>query len=400
MSFGRAVFASILALLAPFHLDAAHVVAQDTIVVRADNLPMWGARPGLVEEVRIGTVDGDERYVLGRVASVAVTSDGTIWVADAQLAAIRRYDRRGEHIDDVGGEGEGPGEFSSHLQSLRVLADGTVAAWDPGLRRISRFDAAGRYLASMQVPSNGVVGGIKPFEVDTAGHFYAISWTSVGSPPEVRIRSFWIRLAPDGEVLDSVRVAGSHIGGTVHAVREWSALSPHGYLVAGRNDEYALHRPLHDGRILRIERSWEPVRYEGAERAETQRLEDHFAERNGREPRRIPMAKPAWSDLDADAEGRVWVERYGVGFFAPETPGERDRRERYDNPPREWRHPIVYDVIEPRGRYLGTLRFPGFTTSMPNNRVEIALARGNLVWVVEHGEYDEQYVVRYRLEPG
>jgi hypothetical protein len=28
------------------------------------------------------------------------------------------------------------------------------------------------------------------------------------------------------------------------------------------------------------------------------------------------------------------------------------------------------------------------------------VSRGNLVWVLEKGEWDEEYVVRYRIVPG
>jgi hypothetical protein len=54
---------------------------------------------------------------------------------------------------------------------------------------------------------------------------------------------------------------------------------------------------------------------------------------------------------------------------------------------------LVADVIEPGGRYLGTVRFP-------NERTTLAWATGATLWVVESGELDEGYVVRYRIEAG
>lgn len=80
------------------------------------------------------------------------------------------------------------------------------------------------------------------------------------------------------------------------------------------------------------------------------------------------------------------------GFVEPETPGEQALRERYDGVRREWRRPRVYDVIHPSGCYLGRVQFP-------NRDTTIEEARGNLVWVVEKGSFDEPYVVRYRIAP-
>jgi hypothetical protein len=74
----------------------------------------------------------------------------------------------------------------------------------------------------------------------------------------------------------------------------------------------------------------------------------------------------------------------------PETPGERERRERYQNPPAVWWDPLVFDVIDSTGRFLGAVRFD-------NVRTRPMVARGAVIWVIEEGEYGEQYVVRYRI---
>ena len=85
--------------------------AQDTLVVRADNPPSWGLNLRTVEEVRIGALEGPEEYVFGRVQSIAVGLDGTIYVTDDQVPVIRCYDSDGSYLGDVGREGSGPGEY-------------------------------------------------------------------------------------------------------------------------------------------------------------------------------------------------------------------------------------------------------------------------------------------------
>ena len=94
-----------------------------------------------------------------------------------------------------------------------------------------------------------------------------------------------------------------------------------------------------------------------------------------------------------DEEGRIWAATHNEGTHIPETPDEKALREAWNNPPSEWWEPLVFDVIEPTGRFLGTLHFP-------NRQTKPMVSSGNLVWVLEKGEWDEQYVVRYRIVPG
>ena len=75
----------------------------------------WGAdgwtvaaAPSLV----IGRREGDERYLFGEVGGAVVLRDGRIAVLDTQGALVRVYSPEGEHIEDWGGRGEGPGEFN------------------------------------------------------------------------------------------------------------------------------------------------------------------------------------------------------------------------------------------------------------------------------------------------
>jgi len=52
----------------------------------------------------------------------------------------------------------------------------------------------------------------------------------------------------------------------------------------------------------------------------------------------------------------------------------------------------VYDVFEADGTFLGSVRLPA--------RVTLYRFRGDRVWGVRRGEFDESYVVRFRLVNG
>ena len=377
-----------LGFLLPFSVGTA--MAQGTIVAHADNAPIWGPAPKLIEELRIGSLSGADEYSFGMIGGVAVMEDGTAWIGDRHLSAIRRFDPDGVYLGQVGREGEGPGEFSYPL-SIRVLPDGTVAVWDDGAVRVSLFTQEGEFLHSFR-PETFMINSalLEEFETDPAGNLYVIAMSDAFSESR---RTFWIKTTPDGQVLDSVFLSGSSSSGTIDPIRTQVTLSPLGYLVKARNREYTMEFPVKTGGVMRIEREWEPVRYERSERAEKQRLEEGFAERNGRRPRRIPTEKPAFSLVRIDAEGRFWVQMHTPGYPDSETPGEEARREKYNGLKREWREAFVCEVIEPSGQYLGRLEFP-------NRQTELAVAKGERVWVIEKGLYDEEYVVRYRIHPG
>jgi hypothetical protein len=129
------------------------------------------------------------------------------------------------------------------------------------------------------------------------------------------------------------------------------------------------------------------------ERAAFQIEEDHYARRTGVRAQRVPDKKPPWWFFLIDQQERFWVARHGEGFHLPESESERNLRMAWGAPPSEWWEPLVMDVIEPNGRFLGTLEFP-------THQTRVVVARNDKVWVIEEGEWGEQYVVRYRTAPG
>ena len=151
-----------------------HALAQDTLTVKVRDDPVWGTHPQLVEELRIGAMEGDPDYTFGVVAGVATDVDGTLWVSDRLFGTLRRYTPEGRHVDDVGRKGKGPGEFN-YLMDLRRLPNGDVAVWDPINTRIHVFQADGTFARDITVPVPGMLGLPQNFEVDSAGRFYAVS---------------------------------------------------------------------------------------------------------------------------------------------------------------------------------------------------------------------------------
>jgi hypothetical protein len=195
------------------------------------------------------------------------------------------------------------------------------------------------------------------------------------SLPISGVRNSFVLMTPDGTM-------GPFVRETTHA---WS---PHGYLVVGHTSRYAITL-ARSGRALRIEREFTPVRVTAPEKSEWEKWRDYF-NREDRESKvqvTIPTTKPAFRALDVDEEGRIWVDRYVVAEKRPPRPrAANDKR-----PQLTWREPGTFDVFEPDGRFLGTVRLPP--------RTFIYVRRGLHLWGTQRGDLDETYIVRFRIQP-
>ena len=93
-----------------------------------------------MEDLRIGVLEGEPAYMFGNVSDLAVGRDLSLYILDG--TGIRQYDRQGRFVRQIGGRGQGPGEYGS-IQGIEVLPDGRLAIWDIGHRRIIVYSAEG-----------------------------------------------------------------------------------------------------------------------------------------------------------------------------------------------------------------------------------------------------------------
>lgn len=393
--------------------QAAYDTVGDTLVVRTLSGSVWGDTAHLVPEVSIGMLDGPEEYVFGNIYSLAMGQDGTIYVVDRQIPALRVYDPDGTYRTTFGRQGGGPGEYQRPDGGLNVLSDGRVLLRDPGNARIQVFSPEGESLDTWRI--RGGFNTSSRMMVDTLDRAYQI----VLLDPEADVRDWeigFVQILPDGSAGDTLRRpdtgyeppriearhemedggVNTNISGVPFSPQEITALTRYGYWIHGISTDYAFTLLKPEG-PLRVEKAYEPVSVTDGERAE----EEAFTTRNMRytdpnwrwDAPPIPEEKPPYRSIFPGEDGTVWVRVSQPGFrkddpsFDPTDPQAI---------PDEWHEPVSFDVFDPDGRYLGAVTTPeGFSLSPP------PLLSKEWVLATVQDEFEVQSVVRFRVElPG
>lgn len=353
---------------------AVDTTTTGELVVRNTGGGAWARDTVVAERILllgdIGISAGREETTFGMITGLAVDSAGRLYVSDYQGSTVRAYSRDGEYLGLVGGEGDGPGEFS-HPMELATGPGGTLAVADmedltllaPPEEGALPTEPVGTWThPSFPQP-------YRPLRVDCRGvAFYPDDRSASDASSE---RYHYLRVDFPKGILDTVHVPGlaglpdgtpfvrtSPGGGRMvpgvdrpplSPLPSWD-VTPAGELVVGEGRDYRLALLGPRGDTLRIiergvERRLIPdaVREESASALRTRldtlpvpasRIENLPAEVA---EVRLPDRYPAYEEIATASDGRIWVER---------TPDE----ERSDATP--------YDVFDAAGVYLGTAILP------------------------------------------
>jgi hypothetical protein len=414
----RRLVASLIAYCAV----ALSASAQTVTVVQSKGPGPW-SKARLVEELRIGQLEGAEEYTFGNITDVAVGRDGSIFVAEVRPVVLRVFDPKGKFVKRVGRQGGGPGEYQQ-IDALKVMADGNIAVRDGNQGRVNILDPLGNFLRSFQLQTGFFTNDM--FRVDNAGNFYAKATERTPNAPPTQLDRpmLWIKANASGAIVDTFplpmgKAADVKLYGGPHASRVYpmvSTLSLAGGVISGSPLNYVIDVQRPGQTTLRIEREHQPLRLAGAEKDEWQAMAAYLSKQpsgrsfsTGPDGKRVvrdmppfkyttPEVKPAFRELRSDEEGRIWVQVYTPASKQPppatqppKGPPGTPPPPGADRPVSVWREFPTYDVFEASGRFLGTVVAPPRTSFM--------VMRGLNIWGVTRGELDEAYVVRYRIEP-
>ena len=123
------------------------------VLIVESTRPAWppgtGWRLAAEPTLTIGDESGDLNYMFQGVSQAFRMDDGTIVVVDRLASQISLFDPAGVFIRNLGGRGEGPGEFQ-FLQNAWARGD-TIRVSDGRLSRISVFNRGGDVLETVPV---------------------------------------------------------------------------------------------------------------------------------------------------------------------------------------------------------------------------------------------------------
>ena len=390
---------------APAEWTATVDTIGDTIRVRTLAGQMWPSDARLVSEVSIGVLDGAPEYQFGNIRALAVAPDGRIYVLDGHGPVVRMYAPDGTYLQDIGREGEGPGEYKRPDSGLVFLPDGRLALRDPGNGRISVYDADGKYVESW--PIAGSMNTSNPLVATRSGVVLTPVVKNLGASVFEWDRGM-ARYHPNGTI-DTVDVPdlgfeepmisgeseqSASLSNVPFSPSQHTAYSPLGYFVAGISDEYSFKLLRAEEPVIEIAMDAEPVPVNPDEadirRAQvTKNFEENFPGWKWNGPP-IPDVKPAYGDLLVSEEGRIWVQ---VSTPSERRIGEAERRaeeQRTERPVNPFRAPVVFDVFEPTGEYLGRVEAPDGFRSYP-----LPVIRDRTVWAVVTDELDVPRLHRF-----
>ena len=378
--------------------SAAVDTAGDVIRV-VNTPPVTGAAPTLVgvEELRIGTVEGDGATSFGLIRSIAVLQDGRVAVADGQAEEVRLFDREGRHVRTMGGAGAGPGELQG-LQGVYVDHQGLLRVPESRNARLSIFDPDSGFVDSYPLQLY-TTRGMGPWmaAVDSVGR------TFVASSGPFGVGRYWNMLriydatmtqldsVPYHDYTDEImrdypgvwRIPLGNRGFATVMVpfyaQEQQALSPTGefWSSAGGQRELSIARWTPPGDTALVFQSGRrPSPLTAAERDSaiadiSTRLGEQIPNLPELDASRIPSIKPPLFGLSLDDRGRVWVRITQPGIST-----------------------TTYDVFNGDGTHAETVDLPfGIDGWIP------PLVRGDTLWAVVTDETEVQYVVKAQLRP-
>lgn len=350
------------------------------------DVPPHRAEPDLT----IGSVDGEDAYVFGRVSGLAMDDAGRIYVADLHAHEVRVFDDEGEHRFTIGRRGGGPGELSSPC-CLAFGPDGFLWVRDNGNARYVAFEVGAQDATAVatQRMSHSDVNRHVATTFDESGRLVDVGMRPDPATGEARTTRFHVRpggdveqevsapLPPDPDALvHRVPVRFGDATGIQYFYQPYGprhlvAHGPGGMHADAVSSSYSVRWYLGDGTLLRVV---ELPGESGPALTATQRTRaDSMIAADARVagtamPFSRPQQHPPLAALRFDQDGRLWVQRTVL-------PGEPNRA----------------DVYGRDGERVGTVEFPAGLD------LGYGVVRSDMLLGVMRDELGVEYVVRMRM---
>ncbi len=330
----------------------------------------------LVEDLVIGGDTDDPKYFFYSLRSVAVDDAGRIYVVDAGDHQVKVYDENGNHLMNLGREGQGPGEFrgpgwATIAGSLLVVADMRLSIWDLSGQHLGDkligvkipWSLAGRADGSVVACYPAIGGSGRPEMV-------IVRWDS-----EAQEQARYASLPDADSIYFPSAGVRPRVSLTVGAAVPSYAAGPDGPIYLSQASEYQVFAFDAEGEMVWALRVAEP-------RQPLSRIE--IDRTMGRVRSRFPEAKesqidwpeyePALSHLLVDGHGHLYVFPYFVAGLEPDE--------------------YKVDVYSAEGERL----FTGLMSSKVELWNEMLATHGDALYDVRNDKMNAEWqVIRYRL---
>jgi hypothetical protein len=359
-------------------------------------------------QVRVWTIAPDLRigdlhrpgYALTRISDVAVGEDGSMFVGQPDERVIRVYDRQGQFARSIGREGAGPGEFRS-VDTLIITPRGLLAL-DKSQRRLTLFTLSGRHITSWGIPPHrygDLRAGTAPRTVLADGSLPVVpSYRRPGNETSVLVPL----LQFDSTLTFQRNLAWLEFGDNSVRVEVDGLMS---YLRQPVTSHTLWSIPHDRSGIVLVDRTFPTSRASGTFKVVRINLNgDTVGNREYRvAARRIPRAAIADSlriIVDRVASTTPFsreqlTELFEKGWKVPEFQSPVDRIVTSTDGSL-WLRRGAYMEQEATWWVIGRTGDIEARVVMPS-RVHVLRVTSGHLWGIERGEFDEQYVVRFRI---
>ena len=284
----------------------------------------------LEEVLRLGDESAGDTILFGPIAQIAVNGNGDIFVSEwGRPPLVHALAADGSYLSQVGGEGEGPGEYQYYIDGPFIGPADSVYLWASWPSQILVYDPVNfSYVRSVHIEADGpksidpVINaiedgwymemGLPTFQVlddgpvtindDRYSELIKVNrYGSYGTDP--------LGIVPGGEVIPYMLEGGGRVGivGVPFARSPTLAVGHDDMLYHGWNEVIEIAFVSADGSMRdTIRYKHDPVLITDSEMAEAMPEDPFDLEKLGtREPHE---AKPAFQTFVVDDMSRVWIK--------------------------------------------------------------------------------------------
>jgi len=360
---------------------------------------LW--RPGeawrVIEELRIGAVEGEPEYQFGNIAGIDADSDGRIYVLDQHAQEIRVFDAEGKLLRTMGRAGSGPGELSPGAGPLFVVRGDTVLVPDFLLQRVNWFlgEEVGSFPLLM---AEGMPVGWGTTPDGRVAHrlvrFPFPGQPQSDGPTETPIiahrtdgSSDTLAMLPGSQ---SFRIQGGGLQVRLFEPEPVWDIAADGSIITAMSTDYSIAVRRPGGALVRVIRKpFERAPVTAEDREAFLKLFRDMWKQMGLSPEQIMFAEqsvsfadhyPAFARILAGPGNTIWVQQVKTAALAKELGASFNPQD--SGAPR-------WDVFDADGRYLGVVEFPA--------NFSLMTFEGDVVYGVMRDELEVQYVARLRV---